>query len=129
MAVPTHGSVVQRAHAQLGYARHTARSRSSAAPSVASRATDGGGKTEDGGRDFAFFRETGTVEAPRYEGALLAPGTRIVGPAIITEPTTTVVVYPGSTATITPLGNYLLEIGTEAEALAVAAGLREEVSA
>lgn len=98
-------------------------------PSVASRASNGGRRTGDGGREQAFFRETGAVETPRYEGALLKPGTRIVGPAIITEPTTTVVVYPGSTATITPLGNYLLEIGTEAEALAVAEALREEVSA
>jgi N-methylhydantoinase A len=98
-------------------------------PSVASRAPADGRGTENGRREMAFFRETGAVETPRYEGALLAAGTRISGPAIITEPTTTVVVYPGSTATVTPLGNYLLEIGTEAEAQMVAAGLREEVNA
>jgi N-methylhydantoinase A len=97
-------------------------------PPVASRA--GGG--EDGllvEHSPAFFRETGSIETPRYDGALLAPGTVISGPAIIREPTTTVVVYPGSTATVTPLGNYLLEIGTEAEAMEVAAVLRQEVSA
>jgi N-methylhydantoinase A len=97
-------------------------------PSVASRANgDGHDRMVD--RAPAFFRETGSIATPRYDGALLAPGTRISGPAIVREPTTTVVVYPGSTATVTPLGNYLLEIGMEAEALAVAADLREEVSA
>ena len=39
-----------------------------------------------------------------------APGTRIPGPAVIEEATTTIVVYPGSTATVTPTGNYLLEL-------------------
>lgn len=76
---------------------------------------------------MAFFRETGAVETPRYDGALLAPGTLVSGPAIIREPTTTVVVYPGSTATVTSLGNYLLHIGPEADALAVA--VPQEVSA
>ena len=45
---------------------------------------------------------------PRYDGGLLAAGTRIDGPAIIREPTTTVVVYPASTAVVTPFGNYIL---------------------
>jgi N-methylhydantoinase A len=35
-------------------------------------------------------------------------GGRVEGPAIIEEPTTTVVVYPGMSATLTPSGNYLL---------------------
>ena len=96
-----------------------------AKPSVAAR--DGGRGTGDGGREMAFFRETGAVETPRYDGAMLAAGMRIDGPAIIREPTTTVVVYPGSTATVTDLGNYLLHIGTEAEALAAA--MPQEVSA
>ena len=46
-------------------------------------------------------------------GALLPADTEIAGPAIILEPTTTVVVYPGSTATVTPLGNYLLTIAPQ----------------
>jgi N-methylhydantoinase A len=60
----------------------------------------------------AYFRETGAIEVPRYDGPSLAAGTRIDGPAIIREPTTTVVVYPGSSATVTELGNYLLELTT-----------------
>jgi len=59
----------------------------------------------------AYFRETGPVEVPRFDGASLPAGARIDGPAIVREPTTTVVVYPGSTVTVTDLGNYLLEIG------------------
>ncbi|MCC6313279.1 MAG: hydantoinase/oxoprolinase family protein [Thermomicrobiales bacterium] len=66
----------------------------------------------------AFFRSTGHVETPLYDGPDLETGTVIVGPAVIREPTTTVVVYPGSTATITPLGNYLLEITPEDAAVA-----------
>ena len=46
----------------------------------------------------------------RYDGASLPAGTRIDGPAIIREPTTTIVVYPAAAATVTPLGNYLLEL-------------------
>ena len=36
------------------------------------------------------------------------------GPAIIREPTTTVVVHPGSAAIVTRLGNYLLELSGDA---------------
>jgi N-methylhydantoinase A len=60
----------------------------------------------------AYFRETGLVPVPRYDGGALPPGTRIEGPAVIREPTTTVVVYPGSAAVVTRLGNYVLEFGT-----------------
>jgi hypothetical protein len=38
---------------------------------------------------------------------------------VIREPTTTVVVYPGSAATVTALGNYLLEVGDEQRAPAL----------
>ncbi len=58
----------------------------------------------------AYFSEVGAATVPRYDGPALPAGTRIDGPAIIREPTTTVVVYPGSAATVTDFGNYLLEI-------------------
>jgi N-methylhydantoinase A len=61
----------------------------------------------------AYFRQLGTVEISTYDGPSLPEGTAIRGPAIISEPTTTVVVYPESTATVTSLGNYLLTIGAE----------------
>ena len=61
----------------------------------------------------AYFRETGLGPVPRHTGAQLPAGTRIEGPAIVKEPTTTVVVYPGAAAVVTPLGNYLLDVGGE----------------
>ena len=62
----------------------------------------------------AYFRETGLAPVPRYDGAALPAGTKIHGPAILREPTTTVVVYPGSSAVVTELGNYLLEPESDA---------------
>ena len=61
----------------------------------------------------AYFKEVGLGAVPRYEGGARPAGTRIDGPAIIREPTTTVVVYPGSAAVVTPLGNYLLEVAPD----------------
>ena len=98
-----------------------------AKPSVSARAVE----SADGDmvkHAPAFFRNVGLTETPMYSGVYLTPGTCVAGPAIIREPTTTVVVYPGSTATVTPLGNYLLEIGAEAADL-TAAGIRDEVAA
>ena len=46
----------------------------------------------------AYFRETGLVPVPNYDGVTLPRGARIEGPALIREPTTTVVAYPGSDA-------------------------------
>jgi N-methylhydantoinase A len=56
----------------------------------------------------AFFQGVGRVATPVYLGQRLEPGARIAGPAIIEEPTTTVVVYPRMHATLTANRNYLL---------------------
>ena len=61
-------------------------------------------------RQAIFFAGHREVETPRFHGEDLAPGTAIEGPAIIDEPTTTIVVYPQSRARVTGLHNYLLEI-------------------
>ncbi|HEY2524901.1 MAG TPA: hydantoinase/oxoprolinase family protein [Candidatus Binataceae bacterium] len=58
-----------------------------------------------------FFAGHRDLETPRYHGESLAPGMMLEGPAIIDEPTTTIVVYPGSRARVTELHNYLLEVG------------------
>lgn len=63
-----------------------------------------------------YFQETGSVDVPRYEGGALPAGTCLSGPALIREPTTTLVLYPGSKATVTPLGSYVLEAADGAEA-------------
>jgi len=79
---------------------------------------DSGAATAD--RLSAYFRDTGLVVTPMFDGPSLTPGTVIEGPAIVREPTTTVVVYPGSTATVTPFGNYMLEIAPVGAAAPVA---------
>jgi N-methylhydantoinase A len=58
----------------------------------------------------AFFAELGEVEISVHLGGELAAGTRIAGPALLIEPETTIVVYPGWTAHVSELGNYRLEL-------------------
>ncbi len=60
-------------------------------------------------RRSAYFTATGQVEIPIHYGSRLEPGAMITGPAIIEEPTTTIVVYPGMRAKIGGSGSYLLE--------------------
>lgn len=57
----------------------------------------------------AYFHDTGLVDTPVYSAADLWPGAVLHGPAIVTEPTTTIVVEPGWTVTVSPSNNYLLE--------------------
>jgi N-methylhydantoinase A len=63
----------------------------------------------DGHRD-CYFIETGRLRTPVYRGERLRPGARVAGPAIIEEPTTTIVVYASGTADLTASGNYLLRM-------------------
>ncbi|MGE0009004.1 MAG: hydantoinase/oxoprolinase family protein, partial [Parvibaculaceae bacterium] len=56
-------------------------------------------------------------EARLWQGQSLRPGDEINGPALIVEPTTTVVIYPGMVARVSGAGNYVVDTG-----LAVAAG-------
>ncbi len=57
-----------------------------------------------------FFRGR-FVATPVYDGARLAPGQAILGPAIVEEPFTTIVVYPGERATVDAVGNYTITCG------------------
>jgi N-methylhydantoinase A len=58
----------------------------------------------------AFFPELGEIEIPVHLGGELAPGTTLAGPALVIEPETTIVVYPGWSAHVSALGNYKLEL-------------------
>jgi N-methylhydantoinase A len=49
------------------------------------------------------------VDAAVYLGDSLEAGQHLGGPAIVEEPTTTVVVYPGWSLAVTSSGDYLLE--------------------
>jgi len=51
------------------------------------------------------------VPTPLYAGPDLRPGQQLRGPAIVEEPFTTIVVYPGQRASIDAYGNYVLERG------------------
>ncbi|NKB49084.1 MAG: hydantoinase/oxoprolinase family protein [Alphaproteobacteria bacterium] len=56
-----------------------------------------------------FFGDGAPVATPIYRGEGLAAGADITGPAIIEEPTTTIVVYPGMHATLSAAGDYILD--------------------
>ena len=73
----------------------------------------GGGGTHTAPRDYraGHFQGMGDVMVACYDGPMLAVGTRVLGPAIIEEPTTTLVVYPGMSAIVTEYRNYLIETG------------------
>jgi N-methylhydantoinase A len=58
----------------------------------------------------AFFRGR-FVATPVYAGPRLTPGQAIPGPAIVEEPFTTIVVYPGQRATVDGWGNYTIALG------------------
>lgn len=57
----------------------------------------------------AFFRETGYTDTAIYHGQDLKYGDEIIGPAVVEEPTTTVVILPGHKAVITEYNNYCVE--------------------
>ena len=59
----------------------------------------------------AYFRELGgMVRTQIYRGDRLVHGNIIRGPAIIEETTTTIVIPPGTAATVTRWGNYWIDI-------------------
>jgi N-methylhydantoinase A/oxoprolinase/acetone carboxylase beta subunit/N-methylhydantoinase B/oxoprolinase/acetone carboxylase alpha subunit len=57
----------------------------------------------------AYFPEIGHTDMPVHFGEDLLPGALVRGPAVIEEPTTTIVVYPGMAARVGGSGSYLLE--------------------
>ncbi|MGE0038281.1 MAG: hydantoinase/oxoprolinase family protein [Xanthobacteraceae bacterium] len=71
--------------------------------------TDGTGRPL-GNRD-CYFGDDRPVRTAVYKPGDVLPGTEIKGPAIVEEETTTLVVYPGMSATVSEHGNYLLDIG------------------
>jgi N-methylhydantoinase A len=62
------------------------------------------------GRRRAYF-EGRWISTPVYDGVKLRGRQTVVGPAIIEEPFTTVVVYPGQRTTLDPFGSYHLSVG------------------
>jgi N-methylhydantoinase A len=58
----------------------------------------------------AFFGSGTDIETPVFDGRRLKPGHRVAGPAIIVEPTTTIVADDRTRVRITDGSNYLLEV-------------------
>lgn len=57
-----------------------------------------------------FFGDNGFVKTPVYKSKDIHAGDSIVGPAIIEEPTTTLVIYPSMSAYVSANGHYRLNI-------------------
>ena len=84
------------------------------APSLEpTRSADGSEAVADRRRP-AYFGRGGAVETPVYLGERLPAGAVIAGPAIIEEPTSTLVVHPGASARVSAGGRYILTPPTEA---------------
>lgn len=68
------------------------------------------------GNRLAFFPEfDGYMETPVFDGGRAAGGNVFVGPAIIEEPTTTIVVFPGSTMVLDQRGFYVMSMPGQAQ--------------
>ncbi len=81
-------------------------------PPMTVRAGGGGHRQpEPVARREAYFAGDGKMRMPAYLGGDLAPGAELAGPAMILEPTTTIIVYPRSTATVSQHGNYIIHTG------------------
>ncbi|GAB4066780.1 hydantoinase/oxoprolinase family protein [Ancylobacter sonchi] len=74
-------------------------------PAVVATRVEAGAPTA---RRDCFFGDRTPLPTAIYKAADIAPGLVIAGPAIVEEPTTTLVVYPGMSAEVSASGNYLL---------------------
>ena len=59
-----------------------------------------------GKRNIYWAELKKAVTSPIYDGALLVPGNRLRGPAVIETTDTTVVVQPGRSLAVDALGNF-----------------------
>jgi N-methylhydantoinase A len=64
------------------------------------------------GTRSVFFEGLGFVETPIFDGPSLVPGNVIAGPAVVHEPDTTIVVYPGQEAMLDQYDTYVIEVVT-----------------
>ncbi|MGY8844284.1 MAG: hydantoinase/oxoprolinase family protein, partial [Gammaproteobacteria bacterium] len=77
------------------------------APSLEPGRVDGSEAVNEDRRRLAYFGAT-PVETPIFLGQNLNVGALISGPAIIEEPTSTLVITPGSTVKVSAGGRYIL---------------------
>jgi N-methylhydantoinase A len=86
-----------RATAATRHPKLTAAKKRSAAPSARAVLAK---------RDIYWAELKKAVASPIYDGALLVPGNRMRGPAVIETTDTTVVVHPGRSLAVDALGNF-----------------------
>jgi N-methylhydantoinase A len=91
-------------------AKVTSRRRSEKPLRSASEAPEGaaGDAEFTASREVYFDAHSGWTTTPIYAGEALEPGERITGPAIVEEPDTTIVVYPGWSCQLDPTHVYHL---------------------
>ena len=58
-----------------------------------------------------LFRRQRAGRHAHLQSSDLQPGFKIIGPAIVEEPTTTLVVFPQTSTTVSGAGNYIFGIG------------------
>jgi N-methylhydantoinase A len=78
-------------------------------PSLTGAVMTGSGRAK--GRRLVDFDESGRLETTIYERADLIPGEPVEGPAVIEEPASTTVIYPGQRVTLDSIGNLRIETG------------------
>jgi N-methylhydantoinase A len=62
------------------------------------------------GRRPVDYATEGIHEAEIYDGALLEPGMRLTGPAVVETKGTTVVLHPGNALRVDDYGNLLITV-------------------
>ncbi|MEZ5667197.1 MAG: hydantoinase/oxoprolinase family protein [Alphaproteobacteria bacterium] len=78
-------------------------------PPAAPEPSDARHRPEPEAARACYFGDGTRIDTPIFRGEALRAGAAIAGPAIIEEPTTTIVVYPGMAATLSAAGNYILD--------------------
>jgi N-methylhydantoinase A len=71
---------------------------------------DAGGAIKER-RPVFFGRDRGFIDVPVYDGGQLGYGNVMLGPCVIEEPGTTIVVWPGQEAMLDRYQNYVIEVG------------------
>ena len=84
-----------------------------AKPALAAASLNGASPPQPAAVRDAWFGAQGSMPTGCFKAESLSAGHSLTGPAVIEEPTTTVVVYPGWTATVTDTGDYALTRGAQ----------------
>jgi N-methylhydantoinase B/oxoprolinase/acetone carboxylase alpha subunit len=71
-------------------------------------------------RKACFDATVGYVDVPVLRRESLSPGTELRGPAIVEQPDTTTVIYPGHRAVVDSLGNLVVEVPATATGIPTA---------